>query len=454
VALVSINPANGETLASFPELTQQEIAHKLSSAEEAFRFWTRTSLHDRGKILKRAADILLSEKTRWAELITLEMGKTYASALAEVEKCALTCQYYAESAPGFLADEPIETEADSHVRYLPLGVILAIMPWNFPFWQAVRFLAPALMAGNACVLKHASNVPQCALALEEIMARAGGPAGTFQVLLVGSGRVAAIIEDPRIAAVTLTGSEAAGARVASTAGSSLKKCVLELGGNDPFIVLPSADLERAVAIGVKARMSANGQSCVCAKRFIVHREIYDQFEDKFAAAVRALKVGDPMRPEIDVGPLATADAVDVVESQVAQSLEVGARIVVGGIRPSGPGNFFPPTVIADIPPTARVHREEVFAPVAMLFRVASIDEAISLANDTPFGLGSSVWTNDRVEQQRCISEIEAGQTFVNAMVASDPRLPFGGIKQSGYGRELGVLGLREFTNIKTVSIAK
>ena len=454
MTLLSINPANGDTLATFAELTSEQIEENLARAAAAFGSWRRTSFTERATIMRRAAEILVSEKQKWAELITLEMGKTLVSAVGEVEKCALACRYYADHASTFLADEAIQTEADSHIRYLPIGLVLAVMPWNFPFWQVFRFLAPALMAGNACILKHASNVPQCALAIEDILTRAGAPAGTFQSLLIGSKKVADIIRDPRVAAVTLTGSESAGMQVASTAGAALKKCVLELGGNDPFVVLPSADLDLAVSTGVKARMAANGQSCVCAKRFIVHQDVYDAFETKFAATVAGMKVGDPMRPEVDVGPLATPDAVDTVERQVAQSIQQGARLVVGGHRATGKGNYYMPTVIADVPVAAPVYREEVFAPVAMLFRVANLDEAIALANDTQFGLGSSVWTNVPAEQERCAAEIDAGQTFINAMVASDPRLPFGGIKQSGYGRELGALGLREFTNIKTISIAK
>ena len=454
MALTSINPASGDTLATFAELTPQEIEDKLACAAAAFRSWRRTSFAERAILLRRAADILVTEKQKWAELITFEMGKTLISAAGEVEKCALACRYYADHASALLADEPIETEADSHIRYLPIGLVLAVMPWNFPFWQVFRFLAPALMAGNICILKHASNVPQCALAIEEIMTRAGAPAGTFQSLLIGSKKVADIIRDPRVAAVTLTGSESAGMQVASTAGAALKKCVLELGGNDPFIVLPSADLDLALSTGVRARIANNGQSCVCAKRFIVHQAVYDAFEEKFAATVARLKVGDPMRPDVDVGPLATPDAVDTVERQIAQSIQQGARLVVGGHRVAGMGNYYMPTVIADIPVAAPVYREEVFAPVAMLFKATNLDHAIALANDTQFGLGSSVWTNVPAEQERCAAEIEAGQTFINAMVASDPRLPFGGIKQSGYGRELGALGLREFTNIKTILVAK
>jgi succinate-semialdehyde dehydrogenase/glutarate-semialdehyde dehydrogenase len=454
MALRSVNPTNGETLATFPEFTADQIESQLARASSTFHFWRHSDMLERAKILRRAAKILSEEKQKWAQLITLEMGKTLISAVGEVEKCALACNYYADHAPAFLAVERIETEADSSIRYLPIGLVLAIMPWNFPFWQVFRFLSPALMAGNVCMLKHASNVPQCALAIEEILTRAGAPAGAFQSLLIGSNKVAGLIRDTRVAAVTLTGSEAAGMQVAATAGSVLKKCVLELGGNDPFIVLPSADIDLAVSTGVKARMAANGQSCVCAKRFIVHEDVYDAFETKFTAAVKALKVGDPMRPEVDVGPLATPDAVDTVERQVTQSIEKGARLIVGGKRMSGNGNYYMPTIIADIPPDASVYREEVFAPVAMLFKVRSLDHALGLANDTPFGLGSSVWTNIPAEQERCAVEIEAGQTFINAMVASDPRLPFGGIKQSGFGRELGALGLREFTNIKTISITK
>src|SRR6266702_813307 len=454
MALKSINPTNGIELATFKELSVSEIDDKLGLAASTFPLWKQKTYAERGKIIANAAKILLSERDKWGELITLEMGKTLASAIAEVEKCALTCNFYAENASAFLSDEKIAAETYSYIRYLPLGVILAIMPWNFPFWQAFRFIAPTLMAGNTCVLKHASNVPQCALALEEILVRAGAPIGTFQTLLIGSDKVAPVIQDTRIAAVTLTGSEGAGARVASVAGTSLKKCVLELGGNDPFIVLPSANLDLAISAAVKSRMMANGQSCVCAKRFIVHSDIYDKFEREFTKSVQALRIGDPMLPNTDIGPLATADAVDTVEQQVNRSLTAGARLVAGGKRINKVGNFYMPTVLADIPLTAPVYAEEVFAPVAMLFKVNSFDEAIELANNTPFGLGSSVWTEDIQERDRAIAELDAGQTFVNSIVASDPRLPFGGIKLSGYGRELGTLGIREFTNIKTVSIAK
>ncbi|MBI3699131.1 MAG: NAD-dependent succinate-semialdehyde dehydrogenase [Afipia sp.] len=454
MALKSINPTNGTEFAIFKELSAAEIDGKLGLAASTFSLWKQKTYAERGKIISNAAKILLSEKDKWGELITLEMGKTLASAKAEVEKCALTCNFYAENASAFLSDEKIVTETNSYVRYLPLGVILAIMPWNFPFWQAFRFIAPTLMAGNTCVLKHASNVPQCALALEEILVRAGAPVGTFQTLLISSDRVAPVIQDPRIAAVTLTGSEGAGARVASVAGTSLKKCVLELGGNDPFIVLPSAKLDRAVPAAVKSRMMANGQSCVCAKRFIVHSAIYDKFEREFTKGVQALRIGDPMLANTDIGPLATADAVDTVEQQVNRSIAAGARLVAGGKRIDQVGNFYMPTVLADIPLSAPVYAEEVFAPVAMLFKVNSLDEAIDLANNTPFGLGSSIWTEDAQERDRAVTELDAGQTFVNSIVASDPRLPFGGIKLSGYGRELGALGIREFTNIKTVSIAR
>jgi succinate-semialdehyde dehydrogenase/glutarate-semialdehyde dehydrogenase len=454
MALKSVNPATGEVLATIGEHAPDHVERILASSVVAFRAWRTSSAETRAGVLRRISELLLAEKDACAATMVREMGKTRKSAVAEVEKCALACRYYAEHGPSFIADEAVATEMDSAIRYLPLGVVLAIMPWNFPFWQVFRFLAPALMAGNAALLKHASNVPQCALAIESIVRRAGLPEGVFQVLLIGSARVGEIVRDPRVAAVTLTGSEAAGMQVASEAGRALKKCVLELGGNDPFIVLPSADLDKAVATAVVARMANNGQSCVCAKRFIVHKDVYDQFEREFVRRLAALTVGDPMADATELGPLATPDGVTTLDQQVQASVRAGARLLTGGKRLDGPGNFYAATALGDIPPEAPAYREEVFGPVAMLFKANDLDHAIALANDTPFGLGSSVWTNDPAEQQRCATEIEAGQTFINSMVVSDPRLPFGGIKLSGYGRELGMLGLREFTNIKTVVRAR
>lgn len=448
--LRSIDPSSGKTMAEFDEQEPAQIEGKLAQAEAAFRKWRLTSPGERAAILHRIADVLLAEKEKWAPVMVREMGKTRRSAIGEIEKCALVCRYYADHGPGFIAAEDVPTEMMSSIYYLPLGTILAVMPWNFPFWQVFRFLAPALMAGNAAVLKHASNVPQCALAIEDIVRRAGLPDGVFHTLLIRSAQVGGLIRDPRIAAVTLTGSEAAGMQVGAEAGRALKKCVLELGGNDPFIVLPSADVENAVSTAVVARVMNNGQSCVCAKRFIVHADIYDRFSAEFARRLAALSIGDPMADDTDLGPLATVDGLETLERQVGLSVQAGARLLTGGKRLPTPGNFFEPTLLADIPSHAPAYGEEIFGPVAMLFKANDIDHAIRLANDTPFGLGSSVWTTDPAEQKRCAVELEAGQTFINAMVASDPRLPFGGIKMSGYGRELGKLGLREFTNIKTV----
>jgi succinate-semialdehyde dehydrogenase/glutarate-semialdehyde dehydrogenase len=383
--------------------------------------------------------------------MTLEMGKTLKSAVAEAEKCAWACRYYAENGALHLADEAVATNASrSFVRYQPLGCVLAVMPWNFPFWQVFRFAAPALMAGNVGLLKHSSNVPQCALAIEDILRRAGFPEGAFQTLLIGSEETAGVIADDRVAAATLTGSEPAGRSVASQCGERIKKTVLELGGSDPFVVMPSADLEEAVVTAVKARTINNGQSCIAAKRFIVADSIYGAFERRFVEGMQALKLGDPMCADTEVGPLATAPIRDELHEQVQRAQAAGARLMLGGHRIEGPGYFYEPTVLADVPRNSAVFREELFGPVAMLFRARDAAEAIAIANDSPFGLGSSVWTRDEAEQARFVDGIEAGAVFVNGMVASDPRLPFGGIKRSGYGRELGAFGIREFVNAKTV----
>ncbi len=449
----SVNPATGEVLQRYDDHGDAEIERRLARAADASRSYRRTTFADRARWMMRAAGILEEEKERFARLMTLEMGKTLRSAVAEAEKCAWVCRFYAENAERLLADEVVPTSASrSFVRYLPIGPVLAIMPWNYPFWQVFRFAAPALMAGNVALLKHASNVPGSALEIEELLGRAGFPQGAFQTLLVGPGPVARIIADPRVAAVTLTGSEGAGEKVGEAAGRAVKKVVLELGGSDPFIVMPSADLQAAVTTGVTARCLNNGQSCIAAKRFIVHEKVYGEFERRMKAGLAALRVGDPLQDGVDVGPLATAQGVADVERQVTGSVQAGARLVTGGKRIGCRGNFFQPTALADIPPAAPAYREEVFGPVALLFPVKDVDEAIRLANDTPFGLGSSVWTNDPAERERFFDEIEAGQTFVNSLVASDPRLPFGGVKKSGHGRELGWLGIREFTNAKTVFV--
>jgi len=454
MALKSINPATGETLATFETLTPPAVEEKLKGAVAAFASWRQTGCADRARLLVRAADILENESEQLGRLMTLEMGKPLRPGIDEALKCARGCRYYAEHGATFLAEEHVATEArDSYIRYEPLGVVLAIMPWNFPFWQVFRFVAPALMAGNVGLLKHASNVPQCALAIEDIIRRAGFPEGVFQTLLIRSSDVAALLDDARVSAVTLTGSEGAGQDVAARAGHALKKTVLELGGSDPFIVMPSADIDKASATAAKARAINNGQSCIAAKRFIVADAVADRFLEKFVAAMAAMKVGNPLDAATDIGPLATPDLVTDLEKQVNASVAAGARILTGGGRIPGPGNYFAPTVLIDIPRDSPAYREELFGPVASVFRVSSIDEAIRIANDTSFGLGASVWTKDDRERDLFVRGIETGQVFVNAMVVSDPRVPFGGVKRSGYGRELGVHGIREFVNIKTVWVA-
>lgn len=449
--LSSINPATGETLATFDELTSDQIEAKLRLASDSFLSWRLTPFARRSSLMANAAEILEQRQRHYGEIITREMGKPVKAAVAEVTKCAWVCRYYAENAEQFLRDEDVETNAArSYVKYQPLGIVLAVMPWNFPFWQVFRFAAPGLMAGNVGLLKHASNVPQSALAIEEIFRDAGFPAGTFQTLLVGSKAVRPILEDARVAAATLTGSEPAGADVASTAGRVIKKTVLELGGSDPFIVAPSADLDATVALAVKARCVNNGQSCIAAKRFIVFDSIADEFEKRFSLAMAALEVGDPMEDDTDIGPLATPQILDDVEAQVNESIARGARLLTGGKRVGKLRNYYEPTVLTNIPKDAPAYADEIFGPVAAVFRVRDVDEAIRLANATPFGLGAAAFTKDPEEQREFAEGIDAGQVFINAMVASDPRVPFGGVKKSGYGRELGVFGIREFVNIKTI----
>lgn len=451
MAIASINPATGETLQVFEPLSAGALEQKLAHAWTAFQSYRKTTFAERGLWLTIAARILEGGKQEFGRIMTAEMGKTLASAVAEAEKCAWACRYYAENGERQLADETIPTNAArSFVRYQPLGPVLAVMPWNFPFWQVFRFAAPALMAGNVGLLKHASNVPQCALAIEDILRRAGFPEGAFQTLLIGADQTAAVLADDRVAAATLTGSEPAGRSVASLCGGRIKKTVLELGGSDPFIVMPSADLNAAISTAVKARTINNGQSCIAAKRFIVAESIYEEFEQRFVESMKALQIGDPMAPATDVGPLATGAIRAELHAQVERAVAAGARLLVGGRMLGGPGYFYEPTVLAGVPRQSDVFREELFGPVAMLFRVRDAAEAIEYANDSPFGLGSSVWTRDAAEQARFIDEIQAGAVFVNGMVASDPRLPFGGVKRSGYGRELGAFGIREFVNVKTV----
>jgi succinate-semialdehyde dehydrogenase / glutarate-semialdehyde dehydrogenase len=449
--IASINPATGETLKTFEALSPAALDEKIQRAWATFHQYRKTSFAERASWLHNAARILEDSKHVYGAIMTAEMGKTLKSAVAEAEKCAAGCRYYAENAERQLADEAVATTASqSYIRYQPIGPVLAVMPWNFPFWQVFRFAAPALMAGNTGLLKHSSNVPQCALAIEDILHRAGFPVGAFQTLLIGAGQTASVLADDRVAAATLTGSEPAGRAVASACGDRIKKTVLELGGSDPFIVMPSADLDEAVSTAVKARTINNGQSCIAAKRFIVADPVYDEFERRFVETMKALKVGDPTAAETEVGPLSTSSIRDDLHAQVERAVASGARVLLGGQPIPGPGYYYEPTVLAGLPRQSAVFHEELFGPVAMLFRVADADAAIDLANDSPFGLGSSVWTRDPSEQDRFIDEIEAGQVYVNAMVASDPRLPFGGVKRSGYGRELGHFGIREFVNIKTI----
>lgn len=455
MAIATINPATGKTVRTFAVHTEMEVDAKLALALAVFEKHRRTSFADRAGKMIAAAEILERESNRYAELMTLEMGKPLGQAKAEAAKCAVACRYYAANAERLLADEPIpDADGQCFIRFDPLGPVLAIMPWNFPFWQVVRFAAPTLMAGNVGLLKHAPSVPQCGLALEELFLRAGFAEGCFQNLLLENEDVQRVIEDPRVVAVTLTGSVGAGSKVAAIAGREIKRTVLELGGSDPFIVMPSAPLESTVGQAVKARVQNNGQSCIAAKRFIVHAEIYDEFEKLFVAAFSKLRVGDPMSAETDIGPLSQERAVDTLEKQVQSGIKLGARVLIGGNRRTGPGFFFEPTILADIPSDGPFAQEELFGPVAMLFRARDLGDAIAIANKSPFGLGASIWTQDEAEQQRGIRELQAGQVFVNGMVASQPALPFGGIKHSGYGRELGAAGIREFVNAKSVRIAK
>ena len=451
--IASVNPTTGKLIKTFEPLSDSQLEAKLQKAAQAFAKFRKLPYAERARMIVKVSELLDADKETLARLMTTEMGKTFRSAGDEAAKCAWTCRFYAEHAESMLADEIVSTPATrSFIRYQPLGSILAIMPWNYPFWQVFRFAAPALMAGNVVLLKHAPNVPQCALAIEDLFRRAGFPDGAFQALLIDHEKVDAILEDSRVMAATLTGSERAGIQVGIAAAKRVKKVVLELGGSDPFIVMPSADLDQAVTIGVKARTQNNGQSCIAGKRFILHEKIADEFERKFVARMEALVVGDPMDEKTEVGPLVRAEAVTALEEQVRESVAAGARILTGGKRPELPGFFYSPTVLTNIPPGSPAHCEELFGPVANLYRVKSVDEAIRLANDTRYGLGASVWTRDQQECGRFIDELDAGMVFVNQLVASDARIPFGGIKRSGHGRELGVHGIREFTNIKTVWI--
>jgi succinate-semialdehyde dehydrogenase/glutarate-semialdehyde dehydrogenase len=453
MAIATINPATGLLVKTFEPLSDSQLDEKLQRAADRFSSYRKVSFAERARLMLKAAAILESEKETFARMMTIEMGKTFRSAVDEALKCAWVCRYYAENAERYLADEIVETTASrSYISYQPLGPVLAVMPWNFPFWQVLRFAAPALMAGNVGLLKHASIVPQCALMIENLFHRAGFPEGAFQTLLVGSQKVDRILGDPRVMAATLTGSEGAGVEVGVGAAKRIKKVVLELGGSDPFIVMPSANFESAVSTAVKARIFNNGQSCIAAKRFIVAEPIADKFEREFASRMEALKVGDPFDEKTELGPLSTADGVSDLDRDVQATIRAGARVLTGGKPLDCPGNFYAPTVLTNIPNGSPAHKEELFGPVASVFRAKDLDDAIGIANDCRFGLGASAWTNDPKERERFIRDLESGMVFINRMVASDPRIPFGGVKWSGHGRELGVHGIREFTNIKTVWI--
>ncbi|MGB3635557.1 MAG: NAD-dependent succinate-semialdehyde dehydrogenase [Rubrobacteraceae bacterium] len=453
MAISTINPATGEEVKSFEPLGEEQVEEKLQRATDTYNEYRKTSFEERANMLTRAAEIVEEEAEKFGRIITQEMGKPLTAAIAEANKCARGCRYYVENAERFMADEEIEMDgAKVYVRYQPIGPVLAVMPWNFPFWQVFRHAAPGLMVGNVILMKHASNVPQCALAIEDIIHRAGFPEGAFQTLLIGSDQVQAIIEDKRVKATTLTGSGPAGSKVAAAAGENVKKSVLELGGSDPFIVMPSADLDEAVSTAVTARTLNSGQSCINAKRFIIHEEVAEDFERRYVEAMSALNVGDPMDDDTDMGPLATEQMLADVDQQVRDSVDAGARVLTGGKPLDGAGNFYPPTVLTDIPEDSPAYKEEIFGPVASMFRIGDIDEAIRLANDSPFGLSSSAWTNDEEEREQFINEIEAGMVYVNKMTESTPEVPFGGVKESGYGRELSIFGIREFVNAKTVWI--
>ncbi|HUE54216.1 MAG TPA: NAD-dependent succinate-semialdehyde dehydrogenase [Candidatus Udaeobacter sp.] len=453
MAIATINPATGQVIKTFEPLSDAQLEVKLQRAADTFATYKKVPFAERARMLLKAAAILESEKETFGRMMTTEMGKTLRSAVDEAVKCAWVCRYYAENAERFLADEIVETTASrSYIRYQPLGAVLAVMPWNFPFWQVLRFAAPALMAGNVGLLKHASIVPQSALMIEDLFRRAGFPEGTFQTLLIASQKVDRVLGDPRVMAATLTGSEGAGIEVGIGAAKRIKKVVLELGGSDPFIVMPSANLETAVSTAVKARIFNNGQSCIAAKRFIVAESIAEEFEWKFAQKMAALVVGDPFDEKTELGPLSTADGVADLDRDVQITVKAGAKVLTGGKPLNRPGNFYAPTVLTNIPNGSPAHKEELFGPVASVFRAKDLYDAIRIANDSRFGLGASAWTNDKNERERFINDLESGMVFINRMVASDPRIPFGGVKWSGHGRELGAHGIREFTNIKTVWI--
>lgn len=457
MAIQTTNPATGKVLKTFESLDDAEVDSRIATAAKTAADYRRTTWAERAGWMQAAADILEDEQDHVGRIMTTEMGKTLKSAVAEAVKCAKGMRFYADHAERFLADEPLDDPQSvgasrAFARYQPLGVVVAVMPWNFPLWQVVRFAAPALMAGNVGLLKHASNVPQCALYLEDLFGRAGFPDGCFQTLLIGSAQVERVLRDPRVAAATVTGSEPAGQSVAAICGDEIKKTVLELGGSDPFVVMPSADLDLAAEVAVTARFQNNGQSCIAAKRFIVHEAVYEQFGERFVGRIRALKVGDPMDPQTDVGPVATESGRGDLHELVSDAVAGGATVLCGGAPIDGPGWFYQPTVVADVTPDMRMHREETFGPVAALYRVADIESAIELANATSFGLGSNAWTRDAAEEARFLDDLQAGAVFINGMTTSYPELPFGGIKRSGYGRELSAVGIREFCNQKTVWI--
>jgi succinate-semialdehyde dehydrogenase/glutarate-semialdehyde dehydrogenase len=453
MSIASVYPATGETLKSFDPYDETEVERRIALADSAFHSYRVTSFDERATLVRAMADVLEADQAAMAEMMTLEMGKPIVQARNEVAKCVGVLRYYAEHAAAMLADEPVVGTAAkkrSYLKYQPIGPVLAVMPWNFPLWQVIRFAAPTFMVGNVALLKHASNVPQTALNIEDAARRAGFPEGVFQTLLIGGDRVQAVLEDDRVAAATLTGSEGAGRSIAAIAGNAIKKTVLELGGADPFIVMPSADMQRAVEVGVWARVQNNGQSCIAAKRFIIHEAIADEYTERYAEAMSKLVVGDPLEEATQLGPLATAQGRDEVNEQVADALSKGAKAICGGGTMDGPGWFVPPTALTGLMPEMRVYREEVFGPVTSFFRASGIDEAIALANDSSFGLSSSVWTEDEAEQKRFADDLESGMVYINAMTISYFDLPFGGVKRSGYGRELSPAGIREFTNIKTV----
>jgi succinate-semialdehyde dehydrogenase/glutarate-semialdehyde dehydrogenase len=455
MAIASINPATGETLKEFAAFDAAQVEERIGVAATGFRSYRKTSFGQRAGWLSAAAELLEKQKPELARTMTFEMGKLLRAGEDEIAKCVRGCRFYAENAERFLREQKIETQnATNFVRYEPIGPVLAIMPWNFPFWQVFRFAAPALMAGNVALLKHAANVPQCALAIENIFREAGFPEGVFQTLLIENPQVRPIIDDARVRAVTLTGSERAGSEVASAAARQIKKSVLELGGSDPYLVMPSANLKAAITTAVAARIQNTGQSCIAAKRFIVAEQLYEEFVTEFVTKMRGLKIGDPLDPETEIGPLASEAILKGVDEQVQKSVAAGAKLLTGGKRVDRPGFFYEPTVLANVPSDSPAYREEIFGPVACCFRAKDSAEAIEIANDSSFGLGATAWTNDDAEKELFAREIEAGMVFINSMVASDPRLPFGGAKRSGFGRELGAEGIREFVNIKTVSIAR